>query len=212
MYCIAIIYTNIMSAYTTTTPVTTTTAAAGTSDSSAATTAFVQASSPNSIYRTITRGAGYVTAGQMASSYVLPLGGQQCAATGTGSIYPVALLYVSDTLYPTVNGTSPTFKLRATCCTNDAWSATTTVSVGLFPVTRPASSGGSGITKYLFGITVTGSACSFSAMTADSLNRAVSSGISLTTGIYALGVTLGGTISLPASSHAHITCDVVTYY
>lgn len=197
---------------TTTSAVTSTTAAAGTSDSAIATTAFVYQNRPGPIYRTVTQAAGYVTAGQMATTYVLPAGGQQCATVGTGSIYPIALFYNSSTLYPTVNGIAPVFGMRATCCTNDAWSATTSVVVGLYPVTRPASTGGAGINKYTFGTVVTGTSCTFTDMTADSLNSLFTAGVEIPVGLYALGVVLGGTISLPASSHAHITCDVVTHY
>ncbi len=197
---------------TTATTPTTTTAEAGTSDETIATTAFVYASRPGGIYQTVTRGAGHLTAGQMANTYALPHGGQKCLGVSSGAIHPIVLLYVNSTLYPTVNNLPPLFCIRPTCCTNDVWSSSTTVTVGLYPVTRPESSGGDGITKYTFGTVVTDTECSFTEMDPDSLNYAESTSVELPAGIYAIGLVLGGTISLPPDSHAHITCDIATHY
>jgi hypothetical protein len=193
----------------TVTSLTAATASGGTSNSYAATAGYVANNNPNGEYRVVCRGGGRMVAGQGTGTYGVPTGGQALVSTLTGTIYPIMLFKMSSTTFPTVNLIAPSFRVRANVFTNDTAPGVTYV-FGLYPVTRPLSSGGSGLTIYTFGTVVANSTATFAILGADTLNTQTSNAATLIDGAtYAVGLTINGT--LPLNCHVHVTAEVVMH-
>lgn len=161
---------------------------------------------PNASYRTLLDSSGSHTAARVAGTYGLAQG-QPLAISGTGTLYPLNTIYLAAADYPTLNGVAAKLRIRAELYTNDI-APTGNFTVGLHPITRPATSGGAGLCIYTIGAAVTGSAApTFTAPAADGLLNQVGSDFALPTdGHYVLGVVT--TAAVATSAHVHISASL----
>lgn len=182
-----------------------TTQTAGNNTTQAASTAFVAAAVPNSSYRTILDCSGSHTAAKVAGTYALGQG-DPIAVSGTGTLYPINTIYIDSADYPTVNGVTPKLRIRAQLYVNDV-APTGNFTFGLYPITRPATSGGAGLVIYTLGTVVASSTVLFTAPAADSSNNGASADFALpANGHYVIGVVTTATVA--ASSHLHMSCSL----
>lgn len=155
-------------------------------------------------YKTLFQAGGSHTAAQVAGTYGLPGGNSALVVSGAGSAYPLAIFRIEAADFPTVNSVTPKLRVRANLHCNDV-APTGNFSFGLFPVTRPATSGGAGVCIYTIGTLVTGSnATVIAAPAADSSNTTTSSDFALPAdGYYVLAMTTSATIAASAHLHAN---------
>lgn len=108
-------------------------------------------------YHTIRQGGGTLIATNTAGTYLLTLGSSSAFTSGTANtIIPMAI-YLKGTDFPTVNGKAPKFKLKCGLFVNHA-APTGNFTFGLYAISQPASSGGTGVRSHTIGSLVTGSA------------------------------------------------------
>ena len=161
------------------------------------------AASANSTYRTVLDVTGSHTAARVAGTYGFGHG-DALAISGTGTLYPLDVIYLKATDFPTVYGLTTKLRLKAQLYCNDVAPFTGTFVFGLHPVTRPATSGGAGLVIYTIGAAVAGSTVTFTNPTADSSNQGESSDFAMPAdGHYIIGVVTSATMA--ASSHAHLS-------
>jgi len=159
----------------------------------------------NAPYRTILNAGGSHTAAKVAGKYGLGYG-DPLAVSGTGTLYPLAMVYIADADFPDVREEPSKLRIRAQLCTNDV-APGGNFTMGLYPVTRPAASGGAGICIMTLGTVVSGSTVAFTAPAADSILSGVGTDFALPAdGFYAIGVVTSAT--MPASSHVHINAQL----
>ncbi|HYV92701.1 MAG TPA: hypothetical protein VE978_12975, partial [Chitinophagales bacterium] len=182
------------------------TAAVGTNTTELATTAFVAAAVPNASYRTILQVTGSHTAAKVAGTYALG-DGDPIAVSGTGTLYPIATIYIAAADYPTVNGVTTKLRIRAQIYVNDV-APTGNYTFGLYPITRPGTSGAAGLDIYTLGTVVAGSnGATFTTPAADGLLNAVGVDFALPAdGQYVIGVVTTATVA--TSSHLHLTASL----
>jgi hypothetical protein len=153
-------------------------------------------------WRSILSVAGTHTAAQVAGTYSIPYGGNAIVANGVGSLYPIGLVAINSTEFAAMLGLAAKFRVRIAINCNDV-AATGNFTWGLYPVTRPATSGGVGVNIFTLGTVVAGSTTAISGIAADYANEISSSDITLpANGIYCLGLVTTATI--PASCHLHM--------
>jgi hypothetical protein len=159
-----------------------------------------------SVYRPILSVAGSHIAARVAGTYAIPHG-DALAISGTGTLYPIGLIHIAAADYPTVNGLAAKLRIRAQLMVNDV-APTGNFTFGLYPVTRPATSGGAGLNIYTLGTVVSGSnGATFTAPAADSAGTAVGSDFALPAdGLYCIGVVTTATVA--TSSHVHISAQL----
>ena len=159
-----------------------------------------------SIYRMVLQSAGSHIAARVAGTYFIPLG-DALGITGTGTLYPPSIIRIDSTDYPTIDSLAPKFRIKWSLMVNDV-APTGNFTIGLYPITRPATSGGAGLDIYTMGTVVSGSNGSvFTAPIADSMNNGVSSDFALPAdGYYVLGVVTTATVA--TSSHLHINAQL----
>jgi len=164
---------------------------------------FINTITPNSTYRTILDSSGSITAAKVAGTYALAQG-DPLAVSGTGTLYPINTIYIAAADFPTLNTIAPKLRIRAQLYTNDV-SPTGNFTIGLYPITRPGTSGGAGLCIFTLGTVVPGSnGATFTTPAADGLLNAVSSDFSLPSdGHYVLGIVTTSTIAV--SSHIQIS-------
>jgi len=186
------------------------TAAAGTNTTQLATTAFVQAASNYGTYQTLMNVGGSHIAGRVAGTYALGYG-DPAAVSGTGTLYPIGIIGIFAADYPTVNGLSAKLRIRAQVNCNDV-APTGNFTFGLYPITRPGTSGGAGLCIYTLGTVVSGSnGATVTTPAADSQTSLVGSDFALPTdGQYVIGVVTTATVA--ASSHVHLTAQLQQHY
>lgn len=162
------------------------------------------------VYQMLARASASITAGVVAGTYALS-NGNAAAVSGTGTAYPQALLYLLAADYPTINGLSPKLRLSALLYTNDV-APTGNFTFGLYPVTRPATSGGAGLAIFTLGTVVSGSnGAAFTTPAADGLLQSVGADFALPAdGHYAIGVVTTATIA--ASAHVHMLAQLQLHY
>lgn len=155
-----------------------------------------------SVYRTIFQASASHTAAKVAGTYGLGEG-DPAAVSGTGTLYPLAIFYIDDADFPAVGGLVAKLRVRATLHCNDV-APTGNFTFGLYPVTRPASSGGAGLCVYTIGTLVPGSAAPIiTAPAADSSNTVVGSDFAIPAdGYYILAFVSTATVA--ASAHLHM--------
>lgn len=165
---------------------------------------------PMNHYRTILDVTGSHTAARAAGTYGLGHG-DPAAVSGTGTLYPLNTIYIASADFPSVNGLAPKLRIRAQLYTNDV-APTGNFTFGLYPITRPATSGGAGLCIYTIGSVVTGSnGASFTTPAADGLLNAVGSDFALPAdGHYIIAVVTTGTIA--TSSHVHMSAQLQVRY
>jgi hypothetical protein len=153
------------------------------------------------LYYPVLYGCGSHTAGVVAGTYFLPTG-SALGVSGTGTAYPPAIIYLAVSDYVARNGPGPKLRIRATLHANDV-APTGNFTFGLYPVTRPGSSGGAGVDIYTLG-TVVAQATQISTPAADSSNTVTSAEFSFPAdGYYVLGLLTSGTVAV--NSHLHAT-------
>ncbi len=162
---------------------------------------------PNASYRTILDCTGSHTAAKTAGTYALGHG-DPIAVSGTGTLYPLNTIYIAAADYPTLNSVTSKLRIRAQIYTNDVAPFTGTLTVGLFPITRPSTSGGAGLCIYTMGTVVSGSnGAVFTNPTADGLLQTTSSDFSLPSdGHYVIGIVTSATVA--TSAHIHLSAQL----
>lgn len=160
----------------------------------------------SAIYRMALQGNGSHIAARVAGTYFIPMG-NALGITGTGTLYAPAIIRIDSADYPTIDSLAPKFRIKWSLMVNDV-APTGNFTIGLYPITRPATSGGAGLDIYTMGTVVSGSNGSvFTAPAADSMNNGVSSDFALPAdGYYVLGVVTTATVA--ASSHLHINAQL----
>jgi hypothetical protein len=130
--------------------------------------------------------------------------GDPLAITGVGTLYPLNTIYIAAADYPTVDGKAPKLRIRAQVHCNDV-APTGNFTVGLHPITRPATSGGAGLCIYTIGAAAASIAVTTPA--ADSSNILASADFALPAdGHYVLAVVTTATVA--ASAHVHISASL----
>ncbi len=156
-------------------------------------------------YRTIMECSGSHTAAKVAGTYALG-DGDPIAVGGTGTLYPIKVIHIASADYPTIVG-APVFRIRAQLYTNDV-QPSGNFTFGLYPITRPATSGGAGVCIYTIGTVVSGSnGATFTNPAVDLLGNAVGSDFALPAdGPYCIAVVTTGTIA--ANAHVHMCAQL----
>lgn len=190
--------------------ITGTTAATGTNSTVMASTAFVTTASSYGTYQTLLNVGASHTAAKVAGTYALGYG-DVAAVSGTGTLYPIGIIGIYSADFPTVNGLSAKLRIRAQVNCNDV-APTGNFTFGLYPITRPASSGAAGLCIYTIGTVVSGSnGATVSTPAADSQNSLVSSDFALPSdGQYIIAVVTTGTIA--TSAHVHLNAQLQFHY
>jgi hypothetical protein len=118
---------------------------------------------------------------------------------------PLALIYIDNADYTTA-GVENMLRVHATLHANNV-APTGNYTVGLYPITRPASSGGAGVLIYTIGTVVSGSTVTFTTPAADSSNQGNSGDFAIPAdGYYALCFVSTATVA--ASAHIQLTATL----
>lgn len=185
------------------------TVAAATNTTQIATTAFSQAmvQSYTGRYNTLMMATGSHIAGQVAGTYAIQ-DGTPLAVSGTGTLAPMPTIYLIAAQYPNESvGTTAKLNVSAQLYVNDVALFTGTFIVGLYPFTRPGTSGGVGVNIYTLGTVVPGSQVTFTNPAADLRAQGESGLFTLPAdGFYCLGVITSATVA--ANSLAHVTAQL----
>jgi hypothetical protein len=145
--------------------------------------------------RNLMQASGTITAGITANTFMFQGSGTAMKATGSSSAAVPVSFYIDTTEWFTINGRVPKLQIRVMLYTNDV-APTGNYTFGLYPITRPATSGGAGAVIFDMGTVVTGSTCAFTTPAADGLLQNISSTFSLpTSGHYVLGVVTTATLA-----------------
>lgn len=157
-------------------------------------------------YRMLLTASGSHTAAKVAGTYLLSIN-PAVLVTGGTQVNPLSIITIRSTDYPTISGLAPKFRIAAECNVNDV-APTGNFTFGLYPLTRPATSGGAGLLAYTVGSVVSGSnGATFTAPAADSSASATSSDFALpANGIYCIAVVTTATVA--ASSHVHLNAQL----
>ena len=160
----------------------------------------------NASYRLVSETSGSHTAAKVAGTYAMGTG-DPLAVSGTGTLYPLTVIAIASADYPTINGITTKLRIRGQVFVNDV-APTGNFTFGLYPITRPATSGGVGLNIYTLGTVVTGSnGATVSAPAADSAGNLVGSDFAIPAdGLYVIGVVTTATVA--ASSHLHLNAQL----
>ena len=152
-----------------------------------------------SIYRTILQAQGSHIATKVAGTYAIAAA-DPLAVSGTGVLYAMPTIYIAAADYPTSGGSkAPKLRVRAQLYGNDVAAFTGTFIVGLYPFTRPATSGGTGLCIFTLGTVVSGSQITFTNPAADLIANGDSGDFALPAdGHYCLGVITNATVATSA--------------
>ncbi len=162
-----------------------------------------------SFYRTLLDSSGSHIAARAAGTYFLGQG-DAAGVTGTGTLYPANVLYIDAADYPAIGTLAAKLRIRATLAVNDV-APTGNYTFGLYPVTRPAVSGGAGLVIYTMGTVVASSTALSTAPAADSHNNLVSADFAVpASGFYVIGFV--STAAVAASSHLHMSAALQLRY
>lgn len=159
----------------------------------------------SAVPRRLMTGRTRITAAQAAGQYWFT---EAATLTSAGMLTPLAGFYVDSSDFPTVAGVTAKLLVRVQLYTNDVAPGSTFV-VGLYPVTRPATSGGAGLLIYTPGTVVLNSTVTFTTPAADA--AAVLSTVEFAvpaTGHYAFGFTSSAVIATNAHVHMQFQLQV----
>lgn len=160
------------------------------------------AAAPNVTYRTVLDVSGSHTAARVAGTYGFGHG-DPLAITGVGTLYPLDIIFLKATDFPTIYGLTTKLRIKAQIYVNDV-APTGNFTFGLHPITRPATSGGAGLVIYTIGAAVAGSTVAINTPAADSSNQAESADFAMPAdGHYCIGVVTSAPVA--ASSHLHLS-------
>lgn len=164
-------------------------------------TAYSTTAAQNALYRDVRHSSASHTAGQVAGTYAIG-DGNVAAVSGTGTLAPQGVFYFDPADYGGIGGLTTKCRLRAFAFANDV-APTGNYTLGLYPVTRPATSGGAGVDIYTLGTVVAGSTVAFTTPAADSANQGNSGDFTApAAGFYVIGMVTTATVA--ASSHLHV--------
>lgn len=160
-------------------------------------------------YRTILDSSGSHTAARVAGTYGFGQG-DALAISGTGTLYPLDSIFLAATDYPSIDGKTVKLRVRAQLYTNDV-APTGNFTIGLHPITRPATSGAAGLCIYTIGAAIANSTVLFTAPAADSLLSGASVDFAFPAdGHYVLGLVTTGVIA--ASAHVHLSAALQLHH
>lgn len=157
-------------------------------------------------YRNILECSGSHTAAKVAGTYGIGYG-DPLAVSDTGTLYPLATIYIASADFQSVNGVAPKLRIRAQLYVNDV-APTGNFTFGLYPITRPGTSGAAGLCIYTIGTVVSGSnGASFTTPAADSAGTANGSDFAIPAdGHYIIAVVTTATVA--TSSHVHVSAQL----
>jgi hypothetical protein len=156
-------------------------------------------------YRTILDVGGSHVAAKVAGTYGIGYS-NPLAVSGTGTLYPIGLVHLAAADYPVLTDEKPRLRVKAVLAVNDV-APTGNYTVGLHPVSRPATSGGAALCIYTIGAAVADSGVTLVTPAADSLN--VLTGIDFdipADGFYCLAVVTTATVA--TSSLVHVCAQL----
>ena len=157
---------------------------------------------PNPTYRVILDSSGSHIAGRVAGLYGMGQG-DPLAITGTGTLYPVNIMYIDPADYPVLEGLATKLRIRSVLNVNNT-APTGNFTIALHPVSRPASGGAAGVLIYTIGAAIAGSGVAVNAPAARAQVNAVGADFNIpAAGFYCLAVTTTATVV--ANSHLHIS-------
>lgn len=169
--------------------------------------ATAKAAVPSGFYRMLLDSSGSHTAARVAGTYGMGHG-DPLAITGVGTLYPLNLISIDAADFPMVGALSPKLRVKAQLYTNDV-APGGNFTVGLHPVTRPATSGAAGLCIYTIGAALAGSTTMFTAPAADAqLGQAGTDFALPANGHYVIGVVTSAAVA--ASAHVHLTAQLQT--
>ena len=158
------------------------------------------------VYSTLLDCSGSHIAARVAGTYAIGQG-DPLAISGTGTLYPIKTINIVAADYAAAGSLPARLRIRAQLYTNDV-APTGNYTFGLYPITRPATSGAAGQNIYTLGTVVPGSdGAVFTAPAADLLGGAVSADFPLPAdGHYVIGVRT--TTAVAASAHVHVSAQL----
>ncbi len=151
-------------------------------------------------------------AGVVAGTYFLVHQGNSNGTTsGTAVLIMPAMVRIVAADFPSIGGLTPKLRIRATVAVNHT-APTGNFTLGLYPITQPASSGGAGVRSWTIGTVVTGSnGATVSTPAADTTTSLVSADFSLPAdGLYCVCVVTTATVAV--SSLVQIATDLQIHY
>lgn len=160
-------------------------------------------------YRTLLDSSGSHIAAKVAGTYGLAQG-DPLAVSGTGTLYPLNVIYIDAADYPAIGALAAKLRVRCIIEANDV-APTGNFTIGLHAVTRPGTSGGAGLCIYTMAAAIAGSTATQNTPAADSQNIITSADFAVpATGFYVLGIVTTGTIA--TSAHVHISAQLQMRY
>jgi hypothetical protein len=148
------------------------------------------------IFKSLLNSTGSHIAAKAAGTYALGQG-DPAAVSGTGTLYPINMIYVLSTEYPA----NAKMRLNVQVYVNDA-APTGNFTFGLYPITRPGTSGGTGLNIYTMGTVISGSTVLFTTPAADSMNSDSSTEFTIPAdGHYAIGFVSTATVGANSLLH-----------
>jgi hypothetical protein len=160
-------------------------------------------------YRTLLDSSGSLTAAKVAGTYGLGQG-DPIAVSGTGTLYPLNVIYIDAADYPAIGSLTAKLRVRAIIEANDV-APTGNFTIGLHAVTRPGTSGGAGLCIYSMAAAIAGSTATVNTPAADSQNLITSADFAVpATGYYVIGLVTTGTIA--TSAHVHVSAALQLRY
>jgi len=158
------------------------------------------------INRRLLSGRTRITAAQAAGQYWFT---EAATLVGTGIASPLAGIYIDPADFPTIAGVAAKLNLKVQLYTNDV-APGGNFTIGLYPVTRPTTSGGSGLLIYSPGTVVTGSTVAFNAPATDGAFNGGSGDFAIpAAGHYALGFVT--TAAIATNAHVHLQFQLNTH-
>lgn len=153
------------------------------------------------IYYNLLQVSGFVVTDQTdVAPYIF---GASTLTTGTAvttGIQTISVIYLDPAAYPTSGTYNPKLRITGNVAVNDA-APGVTISIGLYPLTRPGTSGASGNVIFTVGTVVSGSNATFTTPAADSSTSATGTSFSIpSAGFYALGVRLSAGTGIVAAN------------
>lgn len=155
----------------------------------------------NSQWKCILQASGSHTAARVAGLYQLGLG-DAAAIAGTGTLTPLAIMYLDGAEYPKINGVAASMRLRVELTVNSV-APTGNYTFQLIKLTIPT--GGAGLLTY--STSIVGASITQATPAANTIYDLISPTFDFTSvavpGIFCLGFTTTATVA--ASSHVHIS-------
>lgn len=153
----------------------------------------------SAVPRRLMTGRTRITAAQAAGNYWFT---EQATLVSAGLATPLAGVYIDTADFPTIAGVAAKLQMRVQLYTNDV-APGSNFTIGLYPVSRPTTSGGAGLLIYTPGQVLSGSTVTFTAPSADGMAALATADFAVpATGHYALGFT--STAAIATNAHVHM--------